>query len=165
MIQRNAEFLHLYQRHRYQNQSDFYRGRLARFERARRQGILLTVLLASLTSAMALLASANIAGLQPLWSFLAVIFPAMSTALAAYLGLYAFERQAKLYRDAGNALLAAHADAPEAAALESSEGARALAKYVTGIEAILRNENSQWGQLTGEIEPVEPPAVTPRAGN
>ncbi len=39
--------------------------------------------------------------------------PSFSTALPAYNGLYAFERQAKVYGDAANALLRARADSPE----------------------------------------------------
>ena len=66
-----------------------------------------------LTAAVAALASANVGGLKSLWSVLAVAFPALSTALATYNALYAFERQTKIYGDAANALLRARADSPD----------------------------------------------------
>jgi hypothetical protein len=66
-----------------------------------------------LTAGAAALAAANIGVLHVLWSMLAVALPSCSAALAAYNGLYAFERQAKLYGDAANAPIRAGADSPK----------------------------------------------------
>ena len=89
---------------------------------------------------------------------LAVIFPGLSTALSAYDGLYAFERQAKLYRDAANAVHRARADAPDLKqGLTETDYRRALSAYVYEVESIFRQEQGQWGQLINEIKPAEPP--------
>jgi hypothetical protein len=87
-----------------------------------------------------------------------VAFPSCSTALAAYNGLYAFERQAKLYGDAANALLRARADSPEVKLpMEDAAFADAVSAHVQQVEQILSGEQAQWGQLIGEIKPISPP--------
>ena len=97
-----------------------------------------------------------------LWSILAVAFPAFSTALAAYNGLYAFERQAKLYGDTANALLRADADSPDPmVAVDDEVFAAAVIAHVQQVEQILGGEQAQWGQLVGEIKPVAPPETKP----
>src|ERR1700676_2685347 len=101
-----------------------------------------------LTAGAAALAAANIGGLHALWSILAVAFPTCSTALAAYNGLYAFERQAKLYGDAANALLSARADSPELKLpMEDTAFADAVSATVQQVYNILRGDQAQWGQL------------------
>jgi hypothetical protein len=115
-----------------------------------------------LTAFAASLAAANIGGLQTLWSILAVVFPALSTGLSAYNGLYAFERQAKLYGDAANALLRATADSPDLKpTMEATAFAVAVSAHVQQVEQILSGEQAQWGQLIGEIKPVTPPETKP----
>jgi hypothetical protein len=105
---------------------------------------------------------ADVGGLKTLWAVLAVVFPALFTALSAYNGLYAFERQAKLYHDAANALLRARADAPDLKpGITGADYRQALSAYVNKVESILRREQGQWGQLTSEIEPIEPPVAEP----
>lgn len=110
-----------------------------------------------LAGAASALAAADVGGLKALWAVLAVVFPALSTALSAYNGLYTFERQAKLYRDAANMMLHARADAPDLKPEITEAGYRqALSAYVNKVEGILRREQGQWGQLISEIEPLEP---------
>ena len=117
------------------------------------------------TAAAAAFGAADVGGLKALWSVLQVAFPALGTALAAYSGLYGFERQAKLYGDAANALLRARADAPDVRPLLDDGTAQGVLRaYVQQVESILGAEQAQWGQLAGEIKPVEPPpqpALTP----
>ncbi len=111
-----------------------------------------------LTAAVAALASANVGGLKWVWSILAVAFPAISTALSAYNAFYAFERQAKIYGDAANALLHARADSPDLKpSMDDAAFEKALGAHVEQVELILRNEQAQWGQLVGEIKPAEAP--------
>jgi hypothetical protein len=158
MTERNQQFLALYRKHRFEDQRAFYDSRRREFETARDQVLWLTAVFMVLTAAVAALASANVGGLKSLWSVLAVAFPALSTALAAYNALYAFERQAKIYGDAANALLRARADSPDLKPpMDDTAFQQALSAHVEQIEQILRSEQAQWGQLIGEIKPVAPP--------
>jgi ABC-type transport system involved in cytochrome bd biosynthesis fused ATPase/permease subunit len=162
MSERNEQFLALYQQYRFEDQRGWYERRRAEFEAAYSQVINLTGLLMVLTGTAAALAAADVGGLKNLWAVLAVVFPVLSTALSAYNGLYAFERQAKLYRDAANMMLRARADAPDLKPEITEAGYRhALSAYVNKVEGILRTEQGQWGQLISEIEPFEPSAAEP----
>ncbi len=72
--------------------------------------------------------------------------------------LHAFERQAKLYSDAANALLRARADAPDLKPpMDDLAFSAAVSAHVQQLEQILAGEQAPWGQLIGEIKPVEPP--------
>jgi hypothetical protein len=158
MTERDQQFAALYLSHRFQHQCGFYDSRRKEFEAARDEVAWVTTVFLVLTVATAALASANIGGLNPLWSILAVAFPALSTAFAAYNGLYAFERQAKIYGDAANALLRARADAPDVRSpTDNAVFAKALAASVEEVERILRGEQAQWGQSISEIKPVVAP--------
>ena len=159
MIERDQEFAVLYRTHRLQHQSAFYESRRKEFAAAHDEIAWATAILLVLTAAMAALASADIGGLKSFWSILAVAFPALSTAFAAYNGLYAFERQGKIYGDAADALLRARADAPDLRSpMDDAAFSKALSAHVDQVEQILRNEQAQWGQLIGEIKSVEPPS-------
>ena len=158
MSERDERFLYLYQKYRREDQENFYEDRQAEFEAARNEVITLNVLIMGLAAVASFLASINAGGLKPLWAVLAVIFPGLSTALSAYDGLYAFERQAKLYRDAANAVHRARADAPDLKqGLTETDYRRTLSAYVNEVESIFRQEQGQWGQLINEIKPAEPP--------
>jgi hypothetical protein len=159
MTERDQQFLALYRKHRFEDQRAFYDSRRREFETARDQVLWLTAVFMVLTAAVAALASANVGGLKSLWAVLAVAFPALSTALSAYNALYAFERQAKIYRDAANALLRARADSPDLKPpMDDAAFQEALRAHVEQVEQILRSEQAQWGQLIGEFKPVTPPA-------
>lgn len=166
MTARDQQFFTLYRQHRFEDQRAFYDSRRREFEAAQDESVWLTAVLMVFTAAFAAFAAANVGGLKGLWSVLAVTFPALGTALSAYNGLYAFERQAKLYGDAANALLRARADAPDVRPMLDEAGSQGmvLQAYVQQVERILGAEQAQWGQLIGEIKPVEPaakPAPTP----
>lgn len=158
MNERNKEFLALYQQYRYQDQRKFYENRLEEFEAARDQAITLTVFFMALAAVSAVLASADVIGLKALWAVLAVVFPVLSTTIAAYSALYAYERQAKLYQDAISALDRAGADSPNLRqGLEEADYRQMLIDYINEVEDILRTEQGQWGMLSKEIKPAEPP--------
>jgi len=159
MTARDQQFLALYKSRRFQDQRDFYDSRRREFDAARDQVLWLTGVSMVMTAAVAALASANVGGLKPVWSILAVAFPALSTALSAYNAFYAFERQAKIYGDAANALLRARADSPDLKPpMDDLAFQQALIAHVQQVEQILGNEQAQWGQLIGEIKPAEPPS-------
>jgi ABC-type transport system involved in cytochrome bd biosynthesis fused ATPase/permease subunit len=162
MSERDERFLDLYQQYRFEDQRGWYERRHAEFEVAYDQVITLTGLLMVLAGIAGALAAADVGGPKTLWAVLAVIFPALSTALSAYNGLYAFERQAKLYRDAANMMHRARAEAPDLKPEITEAGYRhVLSAYVNKVEGILRTEQGQWGQLISEIEPIEPTAAEP----
>jgi hypothetical protein len=161
MRERDQQFLALYEKHRFEDQRAFYDSRRREFDSARDQVLWLIAVFMVLTAVVAALASANVGGLKALWSILGVAFPALSTALSTYNALYAFERQAKIYGDAANALLRAHADSPDLKPpMDDAAFQEALSAHVEQVEQILRNEQAQWGQLIGEIKPAAPPQST-----
>jgi ABC-type transport system involved in cytochrome bd biosynthesis fused ATPase/permease subunit len=165
MTDRAQRYLEFYKKQRLEDQWTFYEDRRKEFEAARDEVVNLTVLFMVLTAVAAALAAANIGGFHALWSILAVVFPALSTGLSAYNGLYAFERQAKLYGDAANALFRATADSPDLKpAMEATAFAAAVSAHVQQVEQILSGEQAQWGQLIGEIKPVEPPPAKSNQG-
>src|SRR5215210_4906563 len=158
MTERDQKFFDLYRKYRFEDQRAFYESRRTEFEAARDEAAWLASVLMIFTSAAAALASANVGDLKALWSILAIAFPALATALAAYNGLYAFERHAKLYGDAANALFRARADGPDLKPpMDDAAFHEALSAHVEQVETILRGEQAQWGQMIGEIKPVAAP--------
>lgn len=158
MTARDQQFFALYRQHRVEDQRGFYDGRRREFRAAQDESVWLVAVLMVFTAAAAAFATANVGGLTRLWSVLQVAFPALVTTLAAYNGLYAFERQAKIYGDAANNLLRARADAPDVRPLLDDVAVQGVLRaYVQQVEDILGREQAQWGQLVGEIKPVEPP--------
>jgi hypothetical protein len=151
-------FLELYEQHRRKHQLDWYRSRYREFEKANRQAGDISSILLLLTTMVSLLAGAGFAteaGLEKLWAVLAVVLPALSTALAAYRGLYAFQEQAKLYRDAALTLQVTRAQAPDFAPDGSEVQGTTLdpEAYVLRVEEVFRLEQGQWGQIAAEIRP------------
>jgi ABC-type transport system involved in cytochrome bd biosynthesis fused ATPase/permease subunit len=150
------ERLAFYQRCRVAHQRAWYQGRCQEFEQARRQLVHLTGALLITAAAFSGMAAFNAAGQGQLWAVLAAVLPAFSTGLGAFGSLYAFERHAKLYGDAVNALRKATAEAPEAGEMDDEALTRALHAYVEQVEDIFRREQGQWGQLAADV---------PSAGN
>jgi SMODS and SLOG-associating 2TM effector domain 1 len=138
------ELVNLYVAHRLEDQQSWYERRAAEFRRAGSQLSVLSGSLLAATAVAGVLAGGAV-GAPALWAALAVVVPALATAVSAFEGLYAFERHAKIYADAASALRRLRRDAPEA----ERAGADA---FVDEVEAVLRKEQGQWGQLTSEIE-------------
>lgn len=139
--QRNQDLLKFYQKARIEDQLKFYRDRRDLFDRATGQGLAISATLLGFAAAASALAGTTV-GWVKVWSALAAILPAVSTALAAYLALYAFEQQSKIYGDARRAVLAASRPLPE----------ENVADLVKQVEGALRREQGQWGQLTSQIQ-------------
>jgi SMODS and SLOG-associating 2TM effector domain 1 len=151
MNQRTGQLVSFYREHRIDDQLGFYTRRRALFNRAADQALALAAVLLGFTTAVAALTGTNV-GPAWLWSILATVLPAGSTALAGYSSLYAFEQQSKIY---GDAVRAAHAAArpvadPGPAAPRSPE--QDAAELIKRVEAVFRQEQAQWGQLTSQIE-------------
>jgi hypothetical protein len=150
--ERNSKLVSYYRKYRIEDQLGFYAGRKDLFDRAVGQALALSAMLLGLASAASALAGTKV-GWTEVWSAASAILPAISTALAAYLALYAFDQQAKIY---GDAVRAVHAAARSVPNPHVSEGGRPpeenLADFVKNVEDAFRKENSQWGQLTSQIQ-------------
>jgi hypothetical protein len=142
------QFVEVYRQARIDDQRSFYERRASSFEVAHRQLLLTSAIVFGLTAAIGLIAGLNVPG-KLVWAILAAILPAITTVLAAYEGLYAFERIAKLYRDAARNLR--RVETPKLSGAVDEDAA--VAHYVAEVEQIFTNERGQWGQLAVETAP------------
>jgi hypothetical protein len=152
MSQRSSELLDFYSKHRLDDQLEFYTRRQWQLEHATGQGLVVSAaLLAFAATASALAATAL--GPARVWLALAIVLPAMSLALVAYLALYGFEQQSKIYGDAARAVQAAsRTRRGPARGRVWGPSDENIADLVTWVEDVLRQEHAQWGQLTSEID-------------
>jgi hypothetical protein len=148
LSERNAEFLRFYARHRIEDQLRFYRGRLDQFDQATGQGLFISATILGFASGAGALAG-TATGWAAGWAAVAAILSAASTALAAYIALYAFEQQSKIYGDAVRAVRAAARTRLDA---ETALGDQDIIELAQQVEQALRQEQSQWGQLTSQIQ-------------
>ena len=166
MTDRDARFLSLYRSYRHEDQQTFYVNRAAEYEGAHEQTVTLTALLMAASTIVGALAAGDVGEMRGFWSVLAVAFPTLSSALAAYDRLYAFDQQAKLYRDAALSLIRARADAPDIGPepVGGVEYDRALSAYVNEVEGVFHREQGQWGQLISDLQPAatEPEQPQPK---
>ena len=165
MNPRTDELLGFYREYRINDQLGFYTRRRALYDRAANQALALSAILLGFTTAVAALTGAHI-GAAWLWAILATVLPAASTALTSYSSLYAFEQQSKIYGDAVRAARAAArpvadrpvadrpaADRPAADPDPASRSAEEdAAELIKRVEAVFRQEQAQWGQLTSQVE-------------
>lgn len=152
MSERARQLLLFYREHRIDDQLDFYTRRRTVLDRAAGQALALSAILLGFASATSALAGTDV-GPTWLWSVLATVLPAMSTALAAYSTLYAFEQQSKIYGDAVRAVHAASRLPPDPDAPAAGRSPEEnIAEMVKRVEAVFRQEQAQWGQLTSQIE-------------
>jgi hypothetical protein len=148
MSERDTEFLRFYHEHRVEDQLRFYRSRLDQFDRATGQSLFISAAILGFASGAGALAGTS-TGWASGWAAVAAILSAVSTALAAYVALYAFEQQSKIYGDAVRAVRAAARMRPGPGADPGDQDVSELARRV---EQVLRQEQSQWGQLTTQIQ-------------
>ena len=154
MSQRTGQLLSFYREHRIDDQIRFYSDRRSLFDRAANQALALSAILLGFTTAVAALTGTHV-GLAWLWSILATALPAAATALTSYSSLYAFEQQSKIYGDAVRAVHAAArpvADPGPAAPRSPEQAEQDAAELIKRVEAVFRQEQAQWGQLTSQIE-------------
>ncbi len=146
MSERSRQALTLYRAARVDDQLDYYGRTSAEYDRAGAQSVALAAVLLSLTT----LAGLEISGKMG-WAIAAAVIPAVSTALAAYDLVFGFERVSKLYADAIRSLH--RIEEPDLAGIDDeAAAAEQVASYAGAVEAVLRKEQAQWGQLTAEIE-------------
>lgn len=148
MSSREEQFIELYRQARVEDQRAYYERNAATFQAAHQQLLLASAIVFGVSGAVALVAGIDVPG-KLVWAILAAVLPAITTVLAAYGGLFAFERVAKLYSDAGRNLRRVQQPGPS----DTPSAQAALARYVADVERIFEQERGQWGQLA-----VEPPA-------
>jgi hypothetical protein len=147
---REALTLALYREARVDDQLRYYGATAAEYERANAQSVAVAAVLLSVTTLAGTLAGLDITGKLG-WAVAAAVIPALSTALAAYEALFGFERVGKLYEDAVRSLR--RVEVPDlAAAKDAVDAAKKVADYAVAVETVLRNEQSQWGQLTAKVD-------------
>ena len=161
MNPRTDQLLGFYREHRINDQLGFYTRRRALYDRAANQALALSAILLGFTTAVAALTGAHI-GAAWLWAILATVLPAASTALTSYSSLYAFEQQSKIYGDAARAGRAAARPVGDRSAADRSvadpgpgasrSGEEDAAELIKRVEAVFRQEQAQWGQLTSQVE-------------
>lgn len=149
-----TQFFEIYQKYRYDDQYSFYEKRRKGFDAAKNQSLLLNIVLMFCAALVALCASVTaVVWLRLLFLLLAAILPVLSTAMTGYSALYAFEQQAKLYRDTLTNLHYVRALNPNLKpGLDVAEFERELHKYVEEVEKILLAEQGQWGQLAKSMK-------------
>jgi SMODS and SLOG-associating 2TM effector domain 1 len=152
MSERNQDFLRFYEQYRIRDQITFYTGRLDEFDRATGQGLFVSATILGFASGAGALAGTTL-GWARGWAAVAAILSALSTALAAYIALYAFEQQSKIYGDALRAVRVASRPTPDPDLPRSDRTPEQnIAEMVKRVEQVLRQEQSQWGQLTSQIQ-------------
>ena len=144
MSTRQEQFLEVYRVARVEDQRGYHEQAATRAEAAYRQLLLVTAIVFGVSAAVAVLAGLDISG-KLVWAVFAAVLPATTTVLAAYNGLYAFDRVTKLSRDAGRNLR--RVQPPRIA---DGEAQSTVAGYVMDVERILERERGQWGQLVVE---------------
>ena len=156
MSRETEQFLELYKRYRYEDQSKFYLSRQKEFARSQKQAFLISIGLIFLAALAAALEAIPLPWLRETCLLAAAICPVLSTALAGYNALYAFEQQAKIYQDAFHNLQRARTHFPVMQEDQSeADFAQQVSAYVQEVENILRVEQGQWGQLAKSMRPPE----------
>ena len=112
MSERGKELLRFYEEKRIKDQLGFYTGRLEHFDRATGQGLFISATILGFASAAGALAGTAV-GWAKGWAAAAAILAAVATAITAYLALYAFDQQSKIYGDAVRAVRAASRLTPD----------------------------------------------------
>lgn len=145
MSSRVDQFVEVYQAARVEDQRDYYLRRAKEFEAAHRQLLLVSSLVFGLSGTVGLIAGLDVSG-KLVWAVLAAILPAITAALAAYEGLYGFNRFAKRFNDAARNLR--RVEPPRVSGTDDERDA--VVDYVMRVEGIFRDELGQWGQLVAE---------------
>jgi conflict system pore-forming effector with SLATT domain len=158
MSERNEDFLRFYEEYRIRDQIRFYTQRLDEFDRALGQGLFVSATILGFASGAGALAGTTL-GWAKGWAAVAAILSALSTALAGYIALYAFGQQSKIYGDALRAVRFASRPTPDPDLPQSGRTPEQnIAEMVNQVEQALRREQSQWGQLTSQIQTGDQPA-------
>jgi hypothetical protein len=150
------QFLQFYQHYRHRHQLEFYSNREEEFLHAQNEAIWLSFGLIFFAALAGILASVFTGGLQLICLLLAATCPVLSSTLAGYNALYAFEQQAKIYRDARQNLEKLAVALPTVQpGHNDAEFLKQVERYVLETEIVLRTERGYWGQLARNMKPLD----------
>lgn len=144
MTARDEQFAEVYRQARVESQREFYDRRAKAFENAHRELLLISAIVFGIAGAAGVIAGLDFKG-AIVFAIIAAVLPAVTTAVTAYEGLFAFDRVAKMYRDAARNLR--RIDPP------AGGDPAAVAAYVEAVEHVFTSERGQWGQLAVESRP------------
>lgn len=151
--QETEQFVQLYRLYRHEDQLTYYSKREAEFLNAQSQALWLSIGLIFLTALAGALESVALPWLKLLCLLIAASAPILSTAVTGYSTLYAFEQQAKLYRDARKNLEKIRAHLPQIQEGGDNTGfSEQVIHYVQDVEATFRAEQGFWGQLAQHMK-------------
>jgi hypothetical protein len=152
--QEAEQFLQLYQRYRHEDQLSFYIQREEEFTQAKNQALWFSIGLIFIAALAGAFETVSSSWVKLLCLLVAAICPVLSTTVTGYSALYAFEQQAKLYRDALQNLEEIQAHLPIIQqAVRQGDIASHLDTYIQSVETVLRTERGNWGQLARHMKP------------
>lgn len=137
MSERNLELLHYYKHNRIDDQLAFYSHRRSQSQRASGQTLILSGMLLGVAAVTTVLAATHLEW-DALWSILAIILPAASSAFVAYAALFDFDQQARIFGNAGMAIQAASRPRPDPYSVQGPE--ENAGELVVRVESALRQE-------------------------
>jgi len=150
----DRQFLELYRKHRYEDQVTFYQKREKAFTEAQKQATFISTSLMLLTALAGALEAIEVPWLRFVFMFIAAIAPVFYTSFTSYYALYAFDRQARLYRDTLTKLRYTRALMPDVTPeVSEREFTNQLNKYIDEVERVLRVEQEQWEELATRMRP------------
>lgn len=150
------QFLRFYQCYRHQHQLEFYTEREEEFSHAQNESIWLSIGLIFFSALVGILASISGGVFQLICLLLAATCPVLSSTLAGYNALYAFDQQAKIYRDARQNLEKLAAALPDIQPDQDEvESRKQVERYVLETEIVLSMERGYWGQLARNMKPLD----------
>lgn len=150
MTDRQRQFLALYQRHRLEDQLAYYQLRSSELEAAIEQWNAVAAIVMIAASVAAFGASARLGSTAVPWVILATVLPALAAGIASYQRLVAYERTAKVFRDAAAALTSLRLDVT--ADESDAELEARVERYVQRVERVFQREQGQWGQLLAQVQ-------------
>lgn len=143
MSERNTEFRAFYQRNRIDDLLAFYNERRTQSRSASGRTLILSGVLLAAGSVATVLA-AGVMEWNVLWSTLATVLPAISSALVAYTALFDFDRRSTIFENAAQAIQAELGTGPgQQHAMTGWAAEQNTAELVERVERVVRLELDQ----------------------
>lgn len=137
----------IYWQQRVEYQLKYYQDRATQYENHVETAFRLGALLMVISS---LLASVGIfvgPEYTPLIALATAIIPALASYVSAFIQLYQWERQMALYRGTQLRMEGAKMVMPDLDGLTPEEAQQSFPRLVSNLEAVIKEEISQWGQI------------------
>jgi len=134
----------LYKKQRLHFQDSYYARRAAEYMHNADFMLRLTATVMGISAMISALSAGTD---KPIYAFLTALLPALAGMVSAFQSLYQWQRQAKLYEETRLALRKAELVMPDPDFPRPESPAEQFTNLVQEVEAVLRNEAQQWGQL------------------